>query len=97
MVSQSENVFLALFCAEMLIKIVVGAVQVDSIKTRVESAYGVCKRRLNLQHDEMLSNFAFKFNLRRYIVALGFWGSPQAYLNDSWNRLDFMVVILGRA
>ena len=39
-----------------------GAVQVGSIKPRVESAYG----RLKLEYDEPLSNFAFISNLRRY-------------------------------
>ena len=43
-----------------------GAVQLDTIKTRVESAPGVCNQRLKLKHDELLSSFAFKFNLRRY-------------------------------
>jgi hypothetical protein len=41
-------------------------VQVDSIKTRVDSAPGVCNQRLKLQCDEPLSNFAFNFNVRRY-------------------------------
>jgi hypothetical protein len=41
-------------------------VQLDSIKTRVESAPGVCNQRLKLKCDEPLSNGAFNFNLRRY-------------------------------
>ena len=45
--------------------------QVDSIKTRVVSAPGVCNQRLKLKSDEPLSNFAFNFNLRRYSVADG--------------------------
>jgi hypothetical protein len=28
-------------------------------------------KRLKLKHDELLSNFAFSFNLRRYILADG--------------------------
>jgi hypothetical protein len=40
-------------------------VQVDSIKTRVESAPGF-SLRLKLKCDEPLSDFAFNFNLRRY-------------------------------
>ena len=48
-VEQSEPVFLALFCAEMAVK----------------------------------------------IIATGFWGHPNAYLADGWNRMDFFVVILG--
>jgi hypothetical protein len=46
-----------------------GAVQVDSIKTRVESAPGVCNQRLKLKCDEPLSNVAFNFNVRRYTAA----------------------------
>ena len=41
---------------------------VDDIKTRVESAYGVCNQRLKLKYRTVLSSFAFKFNLRRYAV-----------------------------
>ena len=37
-----------------------GAVQVDCIKTRVEWIH-----RVQLQYDELLSNFGIKFNLRR--------------------------------
>jgi hypothetical protein len=40
-------------------------VQVDSIKTRVESAYGACNLRLESTNDETLSTCAVKFNLRR--------------------------------
>jgi hypothetical protein len=40
-------------------------VQVASIKARVESA--AWYQRLKLLCDEVLSNFAFNFNLRRYI------------------------------
>jgi len=39
-------------------------VQVDSIKTRVESAPWF--QRLKIKCDKLLSNFAFNFNLRRY-------------------------------
>ena len=48
-VDNSENIFLSLFCGEMVIK----------------------------------------------IVAMGFFVHPNSYLRDSWNRLDFTVVILG--
>jgi len=44
-------------------------VQVDSIKTRVESAFGFCNQHLKLKYVELLSNFAFKCNLRRYTAA----------------------------
>jgi hypothetical protein len=38
------------------------AVQVDSIKPRIDSAPGVCNQRLKLKYGEPLSNVAFKFN-----------------------------------
>ena len=46
------------------------AVQGASIKTRVESAPGVCNQRLEPECDEPLSNVAFNFNLRQYIGGL---------------------------
>ena len=46
-----------------------GAVQVVSIKPRIESAPGVCNQRLKLKCDEPLSDFAFSFNLRHYSEA----------------------------
>ena len=42
--------------------------QVDSIKTRVESKAPLFQR-LKLKCDERLSKFAFKFNLRRFTKA----------------------------
>jgi len=44
------------------------AVQVDSVKTRLESAYGF--KHLRVKCDDLLSNFALKFNLRRYAGGL---------------------------
>jgi len=44
-------------------------VQVDGIKTRVESAPGVCNQRLKLKCDEPLSKVGCNFNLRRYTEA----------------------------
>ena len=41
------------------------AVQVDPIKPALKPSG---KERLKLIYDGLLSNFAFKFNLRRYIV-----------------------------
>jgi hypothetical protein len=41
-------------------------VQVDPIKSTLKPPG---TKRLNLQYDEPLSNFAFKFNLCRYTVA----------------------------
>ena len=43
--------------------------QIEGIKTRVESAFGVCHERLKLQYEEMLSHFAINLNLRRYTAA----------------------------
>ena len=40
--------------------------QVDSFKTRVESAHRFSSQRLKLEYHKMLSLFAFKFNLRQY-------------------------------
>ena len=44
------------------------SVQVASIKTRVESAYGVCNQRLKLCYHRLLSTFAFKFILRPNVM-----------------------------
>ena len=33
-----------------------------------------CFHRLKLKYDELLSNFAFNFNLRRYVVADAMYG-----------------------
>jgi len=41
-------------------------VQVASIKTCVESAYGLRLQRLKLGYHKLLSTFAFNFNLRHY-------------------------------
>jgi hypothetical protein len=57
----------------MVIHSLGGAVQVDSIKTRVESAPGVCNQRLKLKYDEPLSNVAFNFNVRRYTLENAAW------------------------
>jgi hypothetical protein len=40
--------------------------QIDSFKTRVESADGFCAPRLKLDYHQLLSTVAFKFNLGRY-------------------------------
>jgi hypothetical protein len=45
-------------------------VQADSIKTRVESACGVCHQRLKAEYHKLLSTFAFNFNLRYYAVGV---------------------------
>jgi hypothetical protein len=52
--------------AGLLASLIGGGVQVDGCKTRVDSAFGVCNQRLQLHYGETLSNFDFKFNLRRY-------------------------------
>jgi hypothetical protein len=38
-------------------------VQVDSMKTRLESAYGVCNQRLKLKHDEPAFKLCFQYQL----------------------------------
>jgi len=43
-------------------------VQVDPIKPALEAPRS---KRLTLEYDELLSSFAFKFNLRRYTKCLG--------------------------
>jgi hypothetical protein len=50
-------------------------VQLDSIKTRVETRNRPWFQRLKLQYDESLSNFAFNVNLRRYSVDVSFDGT----------------------
>ena len=63
--------------------------QVDSIKTRVESgAYGVCNQRLKLLYDELLSNLAFRFNLRRYTMDPAAAAAAGRGLHSSTSRLN---------
>ena len=38
--------------------------------TTCYSNHGACFQRLNLKYDNLLSSFAFNFNLRRYTVEL---------------------------
>ena len=66
------------------------AVQVDSIKTRVESAFGhLWFQRLKLKHDEPLSNFAFNCNLRHYSLRVLHGGSrpPELHLGGPGPRV----------
>jgi hypothetical protein len=50
------------------------AVQVDPIKSTFKAP---ATKRLKLKRDALLSDFAFKFNLRRYIMApAGSGGAP---------------------
>jgi hypothetical protein len=44
-----------------------GAVQVDPMKPTLKPPGS---KRLKLYHEKLLSNFAFNFNLRRYIMVL---------------------------
>jgi hypothetical protein len=55
-------------------------VQVHHIKTRVESAYGF--QRLKLQYDEPRSNLAFKIYLRRYTTVHSFSSFGAALVPD---------------
>jgi hypothetical protein len=60
--------------------------QVDSIKTRVESAYG---QRLNIQYDETLPNDASNVNLRRYNVGAASSLTTKTGLNRSLKSLQW--------
>jgi len=65
------------------------AVQADSIKTRVESAYGVCNQHLKLQYGEPVSSFGFNFNLRRYVTVVPrewMWRHFTASPGGLWRR-----------
>ena len=55
------------------------AVQVDPMKHTLK-APGI--KRLKPQHDELLSSFAFKFNLRRYVTGFNF--APSPFLKCVW-------------
>jgi len=77
------------------------AVQVDPIKPTLK-APGT--KRLKLKHDEPLSNFAFKFNLRRYtkettwgpleeVIAVGFAYTFKIYARD---RFGTLITTVGR-
>ena len=72
------------------------AVQVDSSKPGVESAYyGVCNQRGKLEYHKLLSTFASNFNLLRYSLVTWTasacaWGTCTAWwqgLMDSARRV----------
>uniref|UniRef100_A0A5S6PYG9 Voltage-dependent T-type calcium channel subunit alpha n=1 Tax=Trichuris muris TaxID=70415 RepID=A0A5S6PYG9_TRIMR len=46
--------------------------------------------------DHMVFAF-FAVEMVMKIVALGFYGGDQAYLSETWNRLDFFIVVAGCA
>ncbi|CDW54429.1 voltage dependent t type calcium channel subunit [Trichuris trichiura] len=46
--------------------------------------------------DHMVFAF-FAIEMVMKIIALGFYGGDQAYLSETWNRLDFFIVIAGCA
>jgi hypothetical protein len=69
-----------------------GALQLATIKTRVESAPGVCNQRVKLKCDEPLSNLAFNFNVRHYTTA--FTALPYNHL-DAF-RLPTLNAKVGR-
>ena len=56
------------------------AVQVDPIKPKWKAPR---TERLKLQYDALLSNFGFKFNLRRYTLVLT---SPHSHSPTTWTR-----------
>ena len=45
------------------------AVRVEPMKSKLKAPGTPGTKRLKLKHDNLLSSFAFKFNLRRYITA----------------------------
>ena len=59
-------------------------VQVDPIKTMLKAPGTL---RLKPKHDEPPSNFAFKFNLRRYIKVVTRHPRVFAPVNHIWNVL----------
>ena len=59
---------------------------VDRIKTRVESASGVCNQCLKLKCDEPLSNAAFNLKVRRYTKCL-----TSGYCSSDCQRADWPV------
>ncbi|KFD65588.1 hypothetical protein M514_09876 [Trichuris suis] len=46
--------------------------------------------------DHMVFAF-FAIEMVMKIIALGFYGGDQAYLSETWNRLDFFIVVAGCA
>jgi hypothetical protein len=48
-----------------------------------------------LETTELVFNICFTVELVFKIIALGFIRGDQAYLKDSWNRLDFFIVVCG--
>lgn len=48
-----------------------------------------------IAYSENIFNGIFVTELTLKVIAMGFWGHPNSYLRDPWNRLDFVVVVLG--
>jgi hypothetical protein len=72
--------------------------QIASIKTRLESAPGVCNQRLKLKRVEPLSNVGFKFNQHRYTKAQRD-GAPKATVSVAIAgrvAVDGVVLTVGR-
>ena len=53
------------------------------MKTRFESAPGVCNQRLKLKCDEPLSDFPFNVNVRRYSKARLMEMTPANYIGNA--------------
>ena len=52
-------------------------------------------RRQTVEGSENVFLALFVMEMCLKIIALGFWWEQHTYLTDNWNRLDFVVVILG--
>jgi hypothetical protein len=61
------------------------AVQVDPISSTLK-APGT--KRFKLKHNGLLSNFGFKFNLRRYIMDNSVRSSHPLFLNQLYSGVD---------
>jgi len=62
------------------------AVQIDPIKPTLKAPGA---KRLNLKYDELLSNVAFNFNLRRYILGQRFAVNSMELLRQGLTLVHF--------
>ena len=48
-----------------------------------------------LEAIEMVFSIAFTIELISKILAMGYYTDPNAYMRDSWNVMDFVIVTMG--